>query len=231
MGNSAGGRPNKISHADVLDAARALGLSKLTVKAVAAKLGVSAQALYYHVKDVDDLRDQVAEHLLAPFPMVEDDGGDWKEWAYRFAQDLRAFYEQNPGLAHHATSRVPQTASMLVRYDMSLNVALRSGFRDTEAVWATRAVVEFVSWWVARDEARVTEDDKQQGQFRRRIREKEELVPNFARAFEAAFPIPPAVRFDFTVRALIQGLADTSTAVGHARRKPSNKPSPGQAPL
>ena len=213
MGRPAGGRPSKISHADVLDAARALGLSRLTVKAVAAELGVSVQALYYHVKDVEELRDQVAEHLMEPFPMPQDDGASWSEWAYRFAHDLRDFYERNPGLAHHATSRIPQTVSMLTRYNMSMVVALRSGFRETEAQWATRAVVEFVSWWVARDEARVTEDEKQQSAFRRKIQEKRDVIPQFAKAFEATISIPAAVRFDFTIRALIDGLSNMAAAL------------------
>lgn len=207
MARQPGGRPNKIKHEDVLDAARSLGLSGLTVKAVADELGVSVQALYYHVKDAEDLRDQVAEHLMAPFPLAEDDGGDWVGWAYRFAHDLRDFYERNPGLAQHATSQVPHTASMLTRYDTSVRIAMRSGFRETEAEWATRAVVEFVSWWVARDEIRSTAEEREGGRFLRRVQAKKDLVPTFAHALEAGLRIPAAVRFDFTLRALLNGLA------------------------
>lgn len=216
MARQTGGRPNKINHADVLTAARSLGLSGLTVKAVADELGVSVQALYYHVKDADDLRDQVAEHLMGPFPMADDSGSDWVGWAYRFAHDLRDFYEKNPGLAQHATSRFPHTTSMLTRYDASVRIALRSGFRETEAEWATRALVEFVSWWVARDEARAAGDDKDRGLFRRRVHDKKELVPTFAHAVEASVAIPEAVRFDFTIRAFLQGLV----SVGVTPREP-----------
>src|SRR5690606_21008169 len=76
------GRLAQISRPAVLAAALAVaderGLDALTMQAVAARLGVTAMALYRHVRDKDDLLDGLVEALLTEFP-PPDPGLPWRE--------------------------------------------------------------------------------------------------------------------------------------------------------
>src|SRR5690606_20842620 len=60
------GRPPATSRAQILDAARRLidteGIEKLTIRRLAAELGVGATTLYHHVRDKDDLLIQLLDH-------------------------------------------------------------------------------------------------------------------------------------------------------------------------
>jgi len=64
-----------ISREDILDATLALadqrGLAAVTMRAVAAQLGVTAMSLYHHVRDKDDLLDGLVERLLAELPLPD----------------------------------------------------------------------------------------------------------------------------------------------------------------
>jgi len=57
-----------------------LGLEGLSLRIVAARMGVKGASLYHHFKDRDDLLREVAKHLLGkanPLPPIE--GASWKK--------------------------------------------------------------------------------------------------------------------------------------------------------
>ncbi|MCR6484503.1 TetR/AcrR family transcriptional regulator [Amycolatopsis sp. OK19-0408] len=69
------GRPPATSRPQILEAARAIldrdGWEKLTVRRLAAELGVGATTLYHHVRDKDDLLVQLLEHYADQLPRPE----------------------------------------------------------------------------------------------------------------------------------------------------------------
>ncbi|HET6708910.1 TetR/AcrR family transcriptional regulator [Amycolatopsis sp.] len=73
------GRPPSTSREQILEAARAIldrdGREKLTIRRLAAELGVGATTLYHHVRDKDDLLIQLLEHYAErlPRPALPDD--------------------------------------------------------------------------------------------------------------------------------------------------------------
>lgn len=67
-----GGRPALIAVDDVVRVGRELGLRRLSVNAVAARLGVSATALYRHVESRWELERLVGESLLAELELRDD---------------------------------------------------------------------------------------------------------------------------------------------------------------
>ncbi|MFG1947131.1 TetR/AcrR family transcriptional regulator [Nonomuraea sp. NPDC048826] len=93
------GRPAQISRPAVLAAALALaderGLDAVTMQAVAARLGVTAMALYRHVRDKDDLLDGLVEALLTEFP-PPDPGLPWRERLTVLATAIRASAGRHP---------------------------------------------------------------------------------------------------------------------------------------
>lgn len=80
-----------------LETAGARGFHALTMNQLARDLGVTAKALYNHVRDRQDLVDAVAARLLQELPDPELDRSDWQE-------SLRAAYRQ----AREAYRRFPR---------------------------------------------------------------------------------------------------------------------------
>ncbi len=56
-----------------------VGVEKLTMRAVAARLDVSAMALYHHVEDKDELLRLVGDDVLGHVELPDPDSGDWRE--------------------------------------------------------------------------------------------------------------------------------------------------------
>lgn len=148
------GRPPRIRREDIVDAAVALGLAQLTIKSVADRLGVSTPALYYYVNDREELLDLVAEELSNRYADRAPTDQGWTEWARHTAHTLRDMLVAAPGLAERALANMHTTPGILERYETSLETAVASGFDETSAYWATRAVFEFVQAWVLREERR-----------------------------------------------------------------------------
>ena len=85
------------------DLIKADGVEGLTMRTVAAKLGVSAMALYHHVADKDEILRLVGDNLLASIELPDPESGDWRE--------LLTFVVQS---SHGALLSVPDIASMLL---------------------------------------------------------------------------------------------------------------------
>jgi TetR/AcrR family tetracycline transcriptional repressor len=56
-----------------------LGVESVTMRSVAARLGVSAMALYHHVDDKDELLRMVGDDLLGQIKLPDPNSGDWRE--------------------------------------------------------------------------------------------------------------------------------------------------------
>lgn len=61
------------------DLIKAEGIEALTMRTVAAKLGVSAMALYHHVADKDEIVRLVGDDILARIELPDPDSGDWRQ--------------------------------------------------------------------------------------------------------------------------------------------------------
>jgi AcrR family transcriptional regulator len=76
------GRPPTTSRAQILEAARQImdreGSDKLTIRRLAAEIGVGATTLYHHVRDKDDLLVQLLDHYAGRLrrPELPDDPRD-----------------------------------------------------------------------------------------------------------------------------------------------------------
>jgi TetR/AcrR family tetracycline transcriptional repressor len=55
-----------------------VGVEKLTMRAVAARLDVSAMALYHHVEDKDELLRLVGDDILGTLELPDPESGDWR---------------------------------------------------------------------------------------------------------------------------------------------------------
>lgn len=217
-GNNKGerrGRPAKLTNQQILDAACDIGLPNLTLGGVAKALGVSVAALYHYFKDRDELAEFVANAIIVDFPLPPDGTGDWFQWAHTFAYSQRALFEKFPGLAQVAVQRTINAA--IPRLEQSVRLALKSGFDEKTAWWATRAIQEFVFSWYHRVEIRGALTARTGESYQASLRR---VVRTFPRG-EAPLMRSIAMkrqeeredeRFEFTLRALLAGIAAMRTA-------------------
>jgi TetR/AcrR family transcriptional regulator, tetracycline repressor protein len=93
-----------ISREQVITAAteivRAGGYEAMTIRSLATGLGVAPMSLYRHVRDKDDILDEVVDRLLerAWRPAAGED--DWEEWITQAADQLRRFLVTQPAALH-----------------------------------------------------------------------------------------------------------------------------------
>ncbi|MGP8432478.1 TetR/AcrR family transcriptional regulator [Paraburkholderia fungorum] len=205
------GRPPKINRERIVVAALEIGLADLTLGAVAERLGVTQQALYHHVRDREQLLDIVTEQLTERVPIPPDDGSDWCEWAYGFAHALKRLYEAAPGLADRAVEKTQLTPGVLTRFETSMLIALRSGFDDVTALWATRAITEFASSWVSREQRRNaialrTGISYADGLVAGVEAQSDVKTPLLLRALRKSYGQSLDVRFEYTLRSLLVGI-------------------------
>jgi AcrR family transcriptional regulator len=209
------GRPAKITNQQILDAAFAIGLPNLTLGGVAKALGVSVAALYHYFKDRDELAEFVANAIIKDYPLPPDGTGDWFRWAHTFAYSQRALFERFPGLAQVAVQRTINAA--IPRLEQSVRLALKSGFDEKTAWWATRAIQEFVFSWYNRVEIREALTVRSGESYQISLRRVVQKFPEGEMPLMRSITMKPQEeseneRFEFSLRALLAGIAAMRTA-------------------
>lgn len=122
------------------------GLPGLTLRAVAARLGVSAPTLYWHVRDKRHLLDLVAEQVLAELPdasRAPRPGESVWEWLADSARLRRALL-----LAHRDSVQVVAgnrpTDEALPTIERTLQVLVGAGLEPGEAVRVLTALGSYI---------------------------------------------------------------------------------------
>jgi AcrR family transcriptional regulator len=130
------------------------GLPELTMRRLAATLGVEAMSLYKHVSGRDNLLDTVVESVvdeLSGDPQVQlEPESDWQDYLRRLAHGLRRIALDHPQIFPLIATRPP--AAPWIRPPLrSLNwieaflSSLRSqGFTDSQTVAAYKAFTSFL---------------------------------------------------------------------------------------
>lgn len=197
--------------ADVMEAVRTIGLDYLTLQTLAAALQVTPGALYRHFSGKDDVIFKFVAFVTEQFPIAVVPGEDWPTWARRFARALLELYRAVPGLADYSIGETQTSNAVLSRHEVSIAAAMVSGMTETQGLYATRAVVEFVAGWVAREQRRAQIARRTgvhpDATFRDFVTtDASARYPKLGAALHAEATEPNDVRFYFTLRALIDGL-------------------------
>lgn len=107
------------------------GSEALSIRRLASALEVSPMAVYRHVRNKDDLLDEVVDRLLADAWQPSCEATDWERWVQEAADHLRAFLVAQP-VALEVYLRHPVTSpAAIARMDAMLGV-LRWGISDDE---------------------------------------------------------------------------------------------------
>jgi TetR/AcrR family transcriptional regulator, tetracycline repressor protein len=126
-----------ISRDDVVQAAveivSACGYEEMTIRSLAAELGVAPMSLYRHIRDKDDLLDEVVDRLLAPVwrPSAAED--DWQAWLIEAAAKLRQFLVSQPAALHVYLSHPVVSPAAIERMNAMLDALRRTGADEATA--------------------------------------------------------------------------------------------------
>lgn len=144
----------RLDRAAIVDAALRLldevGLDELSTRRLAADLGVKGPSLYWHFKNMGELRNHMAEALLAaelPAPMSDPASGDWREWLAAGARGIRrAAHSRRDGARLLSAWRpTPERHVRVLSANRARLVA--SGFADDDARIAFTALARFAMGW------------------------------------------------------------------------------------
>ncbi len=136
-----------IERADLVQAGtervRARGWEQLSLRSVAATVGVTPMALYRHVADANELREAVLDSIMASAPLVSD-SGELDRHLYEWAHAMRRHLSQFDGVAGWLLVHWTESAATLAIVEQLLARAVDQGVDGFEAVALTNAVFTFV---------------------------------------------------------------------------------------
>lgn len=187
------------------------GLDGLTMRSVARRLDAGAMSLYRHVGSREELLDLVIARLVADVP-ERALTGDWREDLAGVARDVRAVLLRRPNLTVLMTARSGPGAGSLGALDRALGILRDGGFAPDDAVRANHALGNFVAgaalWEAVGFGGATGEDRARQARAAAAAvdRVPADAYPNVAWAAGALFEGTAEDRFEFGLRALLDGL-------------------------
>ena len=128
---------------------------QMTIRSLAAGLGVAPMALYRHVRDKDDLLIEVTDRLLADAWRPRARPSNWKAWVTDVAERLRNLLVTQPA-ALHVYLRQPVTSSAAIaRMDATLGVLRGAGLTPEDASRAYAAIQTYTIGFAALEASRL----------------------------------------------------------------------------
>jgi TetR/AcrR family transcriptional regulator, tetracycline repressor protein len=116
------------------------GFEKMTMRSLAADLGVAPMSLYNHVRDKDDLLEDVIDGMLAKAWKPRAKTSDWQTWIAEAAEKLRHFLVSQPAALHVYLRHPVVSPAAVARMAAMMDVFHKSGINDDVADRAYAAV-------------------------------------------------------------------------------------------
>jgi AcrR family transcriptional regulator len=125
------------------------GVSALTMRTLAARLGVVPGALYRHVRNKEQLQDLLLDGVLAEVDCNLDPAQSWTQQLTVLAHRLRTVLEGHPGVAGLLRLRDPLGPHSLAVAEAFLAPLQAAGFGDHQAGLAFFLIVDYTTGFAA----------------------------------------------------------------------------------
>ena len=119
------------------------GAQSLSMRALAARLGVVPGALYRHVRGKEQLYDFILDAVLGEVDCRTDPAARWATQVAALAGRLRAVLESHPGTAALLKTRDPLSPASLALAEAFLAPLLAAGLTGREAALAFRVLYDY----------------------------------------------------------------------------------------
>lgn len=130
-----------------------VGLDQLSTRRLASELGVKGPSLYWHVRNMAELRDLMADQLLNDTLPAPDACDDWKIW---LAEGARAF--RRAALSHRDAARIlagarPTEARRRDRFGPNVARLQAVGFSERDAWGAFMVLARYAMGFALAEQA------------------------------------------------------------------------------
>ncbi len=195
------------------------GVEALTMRTLAARLGVVPGALYHHVRNKQQLQDLVLDGVLAEVDFHVDHAQPWTQQIKVLAQRLREVLEQHPGVAGLLKTRDPLGPHSLALAEAFLMPLQAAGFPDRGAGLAFFLVVDYtVGFAVSSPRTSVNEQRVRDATIRTQLHEFFRSLP--PERFPALVALGEHVWLDNRDERFTAGLDVLVDGLEQARRSP-----------
>jgi AcrR family transcriptional regulator len=133
------------------------GLARLTIRSLAAELGVKPMAVYHHVANKDEILDGIVDLVFEAIELPREDG-HWRQELRRAASSARAVLRRHPWAVSLLESRTSPGPATLRHHDVILGTFRRAGFSIEDTAHAYAVLDAFV-YGFALQEASLPFDD------------------------------------------------------------------------
>ncbi|MFI6517848.1 TetR/AcrR family transcriptional regulator [Spirillospora sp. NPDC050679] len=120
------------------------GLEGLNMRALGKRLNAAATAMYWHVKNKDNLVVLATDQVWSELTLPEPDEADWRRAATAMATDLHAMFTRHPWLVQVLAAHPVYGHGKARHDDHHLAVYETAGFTADQADQATAAVFTYV---------------------------------------------------------------------------------------
>jgi TetR/AcrR family tetracycline transcriptional repressor len=204
------------------------GVQALTMRSLAARLGVVPGALYHHLRNKEQLQDLVLDGVLAELDFRVDPSLPWAERIKLLAHRLRTVLEDHPGVAGVLKTRDPLGPHSLALAEAFLGPLQAAGFPGREAGLAFFLLVDYtVGFAVSSPRTSVNEQRVRDAAIRAQLHEFFRSLP--AERFPALVALGEHVWLDNRDERFTAGLDVLVDGLEHARHAP-HRPALGARP-
>jgi AcrR family transcriptional regulator len=155
--------------AEALTAIAADGIDALSMRGLAARLGVVPGALYRHVRSKEELCDLVVDGVLAEVDTQADRTLDWAGQVKSLAGRLRAVLEGHPGIAGLLKTRDPLGPHSLALAEAFLAPLRAAGLTEQETALAFSLIYDYTLGFALSDRTTINEQRVQDTATRQQL--------------------------------------------------------------
>ncbi|WP_415973187.1 TetR/AcrR family transcriptional regulator [Rhodococcus sp. 077-4] len=121
-----------------LDVAYRRGLDSLTIRKIAAELDVSPMAIYWHVKNKDELLDAMGDRVCQDLEITVDPTAPWWEQLRTIHEDFMRALRAHPGAATIVVPRMLFSPNSRAAMELGLKLLGEAGFSIPDATQLAR---------------------------------------------------------------------------------------------
>ena len=121
------------------------GLSKVTMRRIAAALDTGPASLYVYVRDTEDLHAQLLDALIGPVAAAHFAEGTWRERLVAVLTWYTRLLFGYPEIARLTLFNWPTGPNYFALIDLVLTLLIEGGVPDNEAAWAVNLLLQFAS--------------------------------------------------------------------------------------
>ena len=208
--------------AEALAVISADGVQALSMRALAARLGVVPGALYRHVRSKEQLYDLILDGVLAEVDCQADPALPWAGQVTALARRLRTVLEDHPGIAALLKTRDPVSPASLALAEAFLAPLQAAGLPGRQAALAFRLIYDYTLGFALSDRTSASEQRLQDTTTRHQLHTflrslPTDRFPVLATLGEHVWLDDRDERFTASLHTLISGLQAAQPGPRHPR--------------